>query len=117
MTNIPMQYARTDFDINFTLETEIKYGIMRSSDKGIAQKVVCSSLIFTSMFSALYFWCPSLHSSPSEMSMTCCRHLAAGFTWPTTDKQHKPSWKVKGMLPISPVTNTLAKQLCCLWLG
>ena len=86
-----MQYARTDFDINFTLEIEIKYGIMRSNDKGITQKVVCSSLIFTSMFSALYFWHPSLHSSPSKMSMTCCHCLAAGFAWTKPDRQHKAS--------------------------
>lgn len=44
MTNIPMKYARTDFDINFTLEIEIKHSIMRSNDTEITQEV-CSSLI------------------------------------------------------------------------
>ena len=93
MTNILMQYARPDFDINFTLEIETKYGVMRSNNtqsavQGSLKKL---SVLHTSLPPCFqrYFWHPFLHSSPSKTSMMCCHCLAAGFTQTTTAKQHK----------------------------
>lgn len=115
-----MQYTRTDFDIHFTLEMEIKYCVMRSKDKesAVQESLKKLSVLHTFLPPCFqpYFWRSSLHSSPSQMSVMCCHCLAAGFTWTTTDKQHhlqiyKLSWEVKGMLPISPVTNTLINSV------